>query len=306
MKPKQVAVIHNPNGGSASKSNLTEMWHQFRAQGIQSEHITWYATTAEPGSAGKLAGVAVDRESDLVIVCGGDGTVCQVAERLIGTGIPLTVFPMGTGNLFARTYYSEPTPKQFVEMVLAGQPQPVDVIRTQYSDATGKPHDTIFLVGFGLGKVSDAISTASPVYKRIFGRLCYVFKVSLACLFPTAQRFHLTSATGETAENAAAMFVMNVTPTAMATLSRGCNSADGLMDVVVFRADNAFQLINVAACLAFNRPESSKHYHRFRTSELTIRCEEEVLPNIDGDAGAPTKEIKLTVEPRAVMMILSS
>lgn len=80
----------------------------------------------------------------------------------------------------------------------------------------------------------------------------------------------------------------------------------GLMDVVVFRADNAFQLMNVAACLAFNRPESSKHYYRFRTRELTIRCKEAVLPNIDGDAGAPTKEIKLTVEPGAVMMILSS
>ena len=77
------------------------------------------------------------------------------------------------------------------------------------------------------------------------------------------------------------------------------------MDVVVFRAKNAFQLVGVAACLAFGKPESSSFYRRFRTSQLTVRSNRAMLPNIDGDPGAWTNEIKLTVLPGAVRMVLS-
>lgn len=302
MNLKKIAIVFNPKGGSASENKVNELAGFFQNKGIE---VSFCPTTPEPGSATKLARSAVEAGAELVIAFGGDGTACQVAEALKGGPVPMAVFPGGTGNLFARSFYSDPTPSQFAQMVLDGRPQPVDMVSASYKDLSGNDHSRLFMVGFGLGKVSDAISTASPYFKRIFGRLVYVVKVALACLWPNSRRFQLSFHENDSTEEAAALFALNVAPPVMATMSRGCNASDGLIDVVIFRAQNAWHLISVAFWLALGRPERSRHYCRFRTSELTIKCSKSMLPNIDGDPGAPTREITLKVEPGTVQVILS-
>jgi diacylglycerol kinase family enzyme len=303
MNPiKKLAIVFNPVGGSASEEKRNELAGYFQSQGID---VAFCATTPEPGSATTLAKSAVDGGAEVVVAFGGDGTACQVAEALRGSTVPMAVYPGGTGNLFARSFYSDPTPSQFAEMILKGKPQPVDLITANYKDLEGKDQSRLFMVGFGLGKVSDAISTASPFFKRIFGRLVYVVKVALACLLPGARRFQLSFHDQKSSEDAAALFALNVTPPVMATMSRGCNASDGMMDVVIFRGKNAWHLISVAFWLALGRPERSRHYCRFRTNELTINSGKSMLPNIDGDPGSYTKEITLKVLPGAVQMVLS-
>ncbi|HEX4791917.1 MAG TPA: YegS/Rv2252/BmrU family lipid kinase, partial [Actinospica sp.] len=57
-------------------------------------------TTPEEHGAG-LARAAVASGAGLVVACGGDGTVHEVASALVGTGVALGVIPLGTGNLLA-------------------------------------------------------------------------------------------------------------------------------------------------------------------------------------------------------------
>ena len=55
------------------------------------------------GSAAKKAAAkALDRGADIVLACGGDGTVRASAEALVGSDARLAVFPAGTANQFAR------------------------------------------------------------------------------------------------------------------------------------------------------------------------------------------------------------
>ncbi len=305
MELKKVAIVFNPKGGSARQDVVNRLSGAFTSKGIE---VAFFSTTPEPGSAKKLARQAAEQGFDLVIAVGGDGTVCQVAEGLMGTNVPMAVFPGGTGNLFARTFYSPPKPEAFAEMVLAGQPQPIDMVQLQYADVDGKEHDQLLLVALGLGKVSDAISDASPFFKRLFGKLAYVFKVTLACLWPNSRKFEITTSnTGGPAqtEAAAAVFVINVLPPTMAMMSRGCNASDGMLDIVVFRGTNMFHLIAVAFCLAFGCPERSSHYRRIRAKEVTIKANKTIKPNIDGDPGEKTLAVTLRSKPQAVRMILS-
>lgn len=309
VKLKKIAIVFNPKGGSARQDIVNRLSGAFTSQGIE---VAFFSTTPEPGSAKHLASQAAAAGFDLVVAVGGDGTVCQVAEGLMGTEVPMAVFPGGTGNLFARTFYSPPKPEAFAQMVLAGQPQPIDMVQLQYQDVDGKDHDQLLLVALGLGKVSDAISDASPFFKRLFGKLAYVFKVTLACLWPNSRKFEITTgnatADGEghaQTEAAAAVFVINVLPPTMAMMSRGCNASDGMLDIVVFRATNMFHLIAVASCLAFGCPERSSHYRRIRAKEVTIKANKTIKPNIDGDPGAKTLSVTLRAKPQAVRMILS-
>jgi diacylglycerol kinase (ATP) len=60
-----------------------------------------YETTGEERIAEIVRGV-LNRDFDMFIAAGGDGTVSGVADALIGTGIQLGIIPVGTGNSLAR------------------------------------------------------------------------------------------------------------------------------------------------------------------------------------------------------------
>jgi len=80
--------------------------------------------------------------------------------------------------------------------VRTGRPQPVDLIEIEYTDVDGAVHNRLCVAGVGFGKLSDAISDATPFYKRIFGKLVYVARVASACLTPGADAFELTTQDG--------------------------------------------------------------------------------------------------------------
>lgn len=302
MRPRKITIVFNPKGGSAKVNTVTKLAQIFRSLGIET---TVVHTTAEPGSATKLARQAALDGANVVVPFGGDGTVRAVAEGLIGTEAVLAVYPGGTGNLFARSFYANPTVEQFADMVVNGNAQSVDMVKLVYKDAAGQEHTQYQLVALGLGKVSDAISEANPFFKRIFGKLAYVARVMRACLSPDALRFRLTS-NGKVQENsAAAVFVLNVTPPMISALSRGVSASDGLLDVVVISGVNTWQLIGFACAMSFGRPEGSRHYRKFRTEELSIESSGPVIPNIDGDSGKPTQSLRVTNVKGAIKAILS-
>jgi diacylglycerol kinase family enzyme len=62
----------------------------------------WLETTIEDPGRGQ-AEAAVSAGADLVLACGGDGTVTACADGLVGTGVPMAIIPMGTCALAALT-----------------------------------------------------------------------------------------------------------------------------------------------------------------------------------------------------------
>lgn len=306
----RISVIFNPVGGSAKSGLIDRLESACRQRGVELVKLT---TTAAPGSARDLARQAAadkDRPVDIVVACGGDGTACQAAEGLMGSELPLAVFPAGTGNLFARAFYASPEPDRFLDMILSGHAQPIDMIKLTSTGASGEKHEQLFLVAVGLGRVSDAISGASARMKRIFGKLTYVVRVAAASLSPRAVTYTVESEMSNGSKyvvstRAAAVFALNAVPPSMLSLSRGCNASDGMLDVVLLKATSLFSMARLASKMAFGRPDNSPLYQRLRCKTVKISTSGPVTPNIDGDPGIATSELTLTVLPQAVRIIVS-
>ena len=58
--------------------------------------------TAGPGAASELAKEAARKGRDIVLVCGGDGTINEVINGLAGSQVSLGLLPGGTANILAR------------------------------------------------------------------------------------------------------------------------------------------------------------------------------------------------------------
>ncbi len=95
---RRILLIYNgAAGGGQHHSRLVHALEDFSAAGLQ---VTFHKTTA-PGHAERIATAASDREFDLVVAAGGDGTVNEVVNGLGMKKIPLAVLPTGTVNLLA-------------------------------------------------------------------------------------------------------------------------------------------------------------------------------------------------------------
>jgi diacylglycerol kinase (ATP) len=98
-------LIHNPNagnGGTARRRTLDAARHIFAAGGIEAD----LAETTGPGHATEIAARAAQEGRQLVIACGGDGTLNEIvnglAAHLNGHRVPLALLPGGTANILAK------------------------------------------------------------------------------------------------------------------------------------------------------------------------------------------------------------
>lgn len=91
----------------------------------------WLTTTVEDPGAGQTR-AALDAGVEVVVAVGGDGTVRAVAEVMVGSGVPMGLVPIGTGNLLARNVdvpVGDPTGA--LRIVVDGQDKTIDVGRVR-------------------------------------------------------------------------------------------------------------------------------------------------------------------------------
>jgi len=98
-------LIHNPSagiGGIARRRLIEQARRILSANGIQAE----LAETSAPGHATEIAQQAVRDGRELLIACGGDGTLNEVVNGLAtymnGHRVPLALLPGGTANIMAK------------------------------------------------------------------------------------------------------------------------------------------------------------------------------------------------------------
>jgi diacylglycerol kinase (ATP) len=97
----RAALIFNPAARrmQAQRGRLLQrVLSGLAAEGLQVQ----VTPTSGPGDATRLAREAVERRCDVLVACGGDGTVNEVAGGVAGSDVPLLVIPGGTSNVLAR------------------------------------------------------------------------------------------------------------------------------------------------------------------------------------------------------------
>jgi diacylglycerol kinase (ATP) len=140
------------------------------------------AFTKGPGDGIDLARRSAESGRKLIIACGGDGTVNEVANGILlsGNDVEMGVFPSGTGGDFRRTVRMPAEPREAARALKNGSTKKIDVGKVTYTDENGGSAERYFLnvSSFGLaagviGRVKSATSLDWLPADNIRGRASF-------------------------------------------------------------------------------------------------------------------------------------
>lgn len=157
-------VIVNP----ASASGVTgSSWPQLASD--LSSHFGPFKNvfTKNAGDAVLLASEAARKGVKLIIACGGDGTISEVANGILNSGMDaeLGILPSGTGGDFRRTLEIPSQPRVAARILRTGRTRVIDVGRVSFVDNDGKEVTRYFLGVASCGmstKVIQRVKDAGP------------------------------------------------------------------------------------------------------------------------------------------------
>jgi YegS/Rv2252/BmrU family lipid kinase len=256
----------------------------------------WLETTAEDPGRGQ-ASSAVSAGASLVLACGGDGTVTACAEGVTGTGVPLAVIPMGTGNLFARNLGLPMGLEEALAVAVGGVPQPVDA---------GRVNERLFVVMAGLGLDARMLSGTSESLKKRLGWFAYAI-AAVRHLRMRPMRVTVSADGGPRRRmRAETLIVGNV-----GWLQGGlpllpdARPDDGRLDAVALMPGGLAGWVPVALNVLLRRPAHGGIY-RIQFTELQVTLDRPQPWELDGEVMGSTSRLTVTVQPGALLLQMPS
>ncbi len=258
--------------------------------------------TGGPGDARRFAADAVRDRFDVVGAFGGDGTTMQAAAALVGTPVALGVIPGGTGNLLAGNLRIPTHPVRAARALLQGTVCPLDLGRMERDDG---PH--YFAVACGAGYDARVMAETTTHDKHRWRLAAYV-ATTLRLMPELRSAHHLITVDGVEYEAQAALVLVancgEVIPPFI-KLRRGIAPDEGLLDVVVVRAENFTESVQVVWELLRGQADAGTHPARVAYAQgRVVRVETSPVEpvQLDGESHGATPFVAEVV-PGAIRVI---
>jgi diacylglycerol kinase (ATP) len=289
--PERIGIIFNPVSGTDDPTARRSTLEKLAQDAGLSCDLT--ETDADRG-AGPLAEQAVADGLERVIVAGGDGSVTEAAQALVGTQTSLAVVPGGTGNLLALNLGIPTDPEEAMRLALTGEVRPMDA---------GRANGTVFLVAAGMGLDARLMRDADRKLKDRWGKLAYIFagwrnlglRHTLFTITVDGQAMHRYGQT---------VLVANLGRiTAGLELVPGTDPKDGQLDVAILRTRHLRDLgiLALRALLGRTRSDDLLEIHHGRHIIVETATPQPI--QIDGDEMGSTTRLEVTVEPGGLLLV---
>lgn len=287
----RVHVIINPAAGH-DEPILNVLNDVFHPAGVEWD----ISITHKSGDATRLTKEAVARGVDLVAGYGGDGTQMEVANGLLGSGIPQAILPGGTGNAMAHDLKVPIDLKQAAELIVSSpKRRRVDL---------GKIGDSFFMLRLYAGV--SAKDAASREEKNKLGQLAYI-QASFKILTHMSETPYRAIVDGKVIKiDALICFILNagsiggVLGLDLPTVG-DVNISDGYLDL--YAVTKGIKPLRALSHHLFKTGDSQAGIYHWRGKEITLEADTPQDVWIDGEIDGQTP-FTTTVIPQALEIVV--
>ncbi len=274
MQFQRIAVIYNPNSGRPRERQgaIAEFTRLLEAEG----RTVTICPTERPNHATELARERVAERYDLIIAYGGDGTMNEVLQGVVGSQATLGFWPGGTANVLAAEIRFPSRIEEVVRRILAGKTVNVTV---------GRANQRYFLLMAGVGLDAAVAGSVDPWMKKRYGKAAFgvaglrfiwrwdlaPFRVRLSSEEEIVGRF-VVAGNGHSYGGG-----LQLTPRAELT--------DPYLDLCIFTSDSRGDYLRyaLAAVLGLHREMPGVIYRKVKSCRLSGAAREDAPVQLDGE-----------------------
>lgn len=276
---KRARVIYNPTSGREMfKRYLPDVLHKLESAGYEAScHATKCA-----GDATKAAREAAKRGFDIVVAAGGDGTLNEVVNGLVGQQHrpKLGIIPGGTTNDFARAIGVSRSIEEAIDIICEGYSIPLDI---------GRANNKYFINIAGGGRITELTYEVPSKLKTVLGQLAYYLKgiEMLPSLNPTYVEMEYD---GKLLQEEITLFLITNTNSVggFEKLAPDASINDGLFDLLVLRKGTLADLIKVATQAVRGEHINNPQILYTQASRIKVHTPDKLMINLDGEYGGDT------------------
>lgn len=183
-------IIHGKLKIDKLKKNISKVFKDFDLS---------FAITSKENGAIEATKQAIKKNADIIIICGGDGSINEVVNGYLKTEtekeIKFGILPMGTGNDFVKTLKVSNDLEKLKQSILQNQVAEVNIFKMKFTNLQNELESRFFInvsdIGIG-GYVAETISKSSNF---LGSNLTYFKAIVTSFLKYKKQKISLTSST---------------------------------------------------------------------------------------------------------------
>jgi len=285
-----VLFITNPISGNLHHNDL----HNLIIESMRHYNADYDIAVSEyAGHAKQLAAYAVADGFDIVVACGGDGTINEIGTQLIGTKTALGIIPYGSGNGLAHHIGIPITTRKALDYFKGGLPIAIDTV-----SVNGTAFISIAGIGFDAKVAQD--------YSNDKGRGFHTyFKYMLQNYFTLPeQQFKITI--NDKVIDVDAFFISLANSNEQGygiPISPKASLRDGLLDICIVRKPNAIELPILGSYMLARNIDKAPKVNIIQAEHIIIERQHNDVVNIDGDPIMMDKKLDIKVSPLSLNII---
>lgn len=243
-----------------------------------------------PGDAGSAqARRALEVGADLVIACGGDGTVRACADALAGTAVPLAIVAGGSANLTAAALGLPARAEAALRVAFEGRERQIDL---------GIADGLTFAAMAGIGLDAAVVAATSAVLKRVAGWAAYGAAGASQVVSPRTDFAIRLDGGDRLVRRAHSVTVGNsgALPGGFRIMP-AARLDDGLLDVVILAPAGPFGWVDVGYRVLARSRRDNARLERYQARTVEISAETELPRQVDGELIPSARALTVAVRP---------
>ncbi len=276
---KRYFVIYNPASGKEFAGQKI-FYASEAVMKVEDVEFTFYATKKK--GDGEVAAIrGCEAGYDMIISCGGDGTVNEVVNGIMKSPVKskLAIMPAGTINDFASQLKIPRAHANFASLILKQNFKAIDI---------GKVNDDFFINVVGGGAFTNIPHDVTTEAKSILGKYAYYFKAAEEVTGQLLNTHIINYEIDGEKYNFNTLLFLVINSSGAGGFKNLCPKAkidDGLLDIVIFEKTNNAELLHVFTKVFNGQHITHPKVHYYQGKNIKIDCEKKLPIDTDGDLG---------------------